>query len=96
MKMGWSPEGGLQFRVFRKKGQKLNYVGIGSTHTPSTLRAITLGFLNHTVKLTSRKPSFHSKRNDSVYPDHLNALRNVGLEPTFFLTMGKFWKGQDE
>ena len=27
MKMSWSPEGGLQFGVFRKKGQQLKYVG---------------------------------------------------------------------
>ena len=27
MKMSWSPEGDLQFGVFRKKGQKFKYVG---------------------------------------------------------------------
>ena len=27
MKMIWSPEGGLQFGVFRKKGQQFKYVG---------------------------------------------------------------------
>ena len=27
MKMSWSPEGDLQFSVFRKKGHQLKYVG---------------------------------------------------------------------
>ena len=27
MKMSWSPKGDLKFGVFRKKGQKLKYVG---------------------------------------------------------------------
>ena len=57
MKMSWSPEGGLQFGVFRKKGQQLKYIGKESTHTPSTLRAIPSGVFNRLVKLTSRKLS---------------------------------------
>ena len=57
MKMSWSPEGGLQFGVFRKKGQQLKYVGKESTHTPGTLRAIPSGVFNCLAKLTSRKPS---------------------------------------
>ena len=40
IKISWSLEGDLQFGVFSKKGQKLEYVGKESTHTPSTLRAI--------------------------------------------------------
>ena len=40
MKMICPPEKGLQFGVFRNKGKKLNYVGMVSTHTPGTLRAI--------------------------------------------------------
>ena len=59
MIMSWSPEGGLQFFVFRKKGQKLDYVGIGSTHTPGTLRAIPSVVLNRLAKITSRKTSFN-------------------------------------
>ena len=40
MKMIWSPEGDLQFGVFRKKVQQLKYVGKDITHTPGTLCAI--------------------------------------------------------
>ena len=36
MKMSWSPEGNLQFSVFREKGQQLKCVGKESTHTPGT------------------------------------------------------------
>ena len=53
MKMSWSPEGGLQFSVFRKKEQQLKYIRKESTHTPGTLRAILSGVLNHLAKLTS-------------------------------------------
>ena len=38
MKISWYPEGNLQIRIFRKKGQKLKDVGNKSTHTPGTLR----------------------------------------------------------
>ena len=57
MKMSWSPEGELQFGVFRKKGQQPKYVGEESIHTPGTLCAIPSGVLNRLAKLTSRKPS---------------------------------------
>ena len=53
MKMSWSPEGDLQFSVFRKKVQQLKYVGKECTHTPGTLRAIPSVLLNHLAKLTS-------------------------------------------
>ena len=46
MEISWSPEGDLQFGVFRKNGQQLKYVGKESTHTPGTIRAIPLGVLN--------------------------------------------------
>ena len=55
MKMSWSPEGDLQFSIFRKKGQQLQYVGMESTHTPSNLRAIPSGVLNRLAKLTFRE-----------------------------------------
>ena len=57
MKMSWSPEGDLQFGVFRNKGQQLKYVGKESNHAPGNLRAIPSGVFNHLAKLTSRKPS---------------------------------------
>ena len=91
MKMSWSPEGGLQFGVFSKKGQQLKYVGKESTHTPSTLRAIPFGVLNRLAKLTSRKPSIHSEGVYNIYPDHANALRKASLTPPNFPTMGDLW-----
>ena len=87
MKMSWSPEGGLQFGVFRKKGHHLKYVGKESTHTPNTLRAITLGVMNVLAKLISRKPSIHSEGVDKIYPYHVKALRKAVLAPPNFPTM---------
>ena len=88
MKMIWSPEGDLQFGVFRKKGQQLKYVGKESTHTPGTLRAIPSGVLNRLAKLTSRKTSIQAEAVDTIYPDHVNALLKAGLVPPVFPTMG--------
>ena len=62
MKMSWSPEGDLQFGVFRKKGQKIKYVGKESTHTPGTFRAIPLGVLNRLANITSKNPQFILRR----------------------------------
>ena len=55
MKISWSPEGDLQFGVFRKKVHQLKYVGKEITHTPGNLRAIFSGVLNRLAKLTSKK-----------------------------------------
>ena len=96
MKMSWSSEGDLQFGVFRKKGQRLKYLGKESTHTPSTLRMIPSGVLNRLAKLTSRNPSIHAESVDKIYPTHANALRKASLAPPVFLTMGYLWRKQDE
>ena len=96
IKMSCSPEGDLNLGVFRKKGRKLNYVGMGRTHKPGNLRAIPSGVINCLGKLTSHKTSFHSERVDNVYPDHSNALCRAGLAPPIFPTMGELWKGQHE
>ena len=58
MKMSWSLEGDLQFSVFRKKGHQLEYVRMGSAHTPGTLRTIPSGILNRLAKLTFAKNFF--------------------------------------
>ena len=96
MKMSWSPEGGLQFGVFRKKVQQLKYVGKESTHTPGTLRAIPSGVFNCLAKLTSRKPSIRAAAVDKIYPAHANALRKAGLAPPVSPKMGELWEKQDE
>ena len=88
MKMSWSPEGDLQFGVFRKNGQQLKYVGKKSTHKPGTLRAIPSRFLNCLTKITSRKRLIHSEGVDKIYPEHVNVLRKAGLAPPNFPTMG--------
>ena len=95
-RMRWTPEGELNFSVFRKAGQQLKYVGKESTHTPGTLRTILFGVLNRLAKLTSLKPSLHSEGVDKVYPGHANALRKAVLAPPDFPTMGNLWKMQDE
>ena len=77
MEMSCSPEMDFQFGLFWEKGQQLEYVGKGSTHTPGTLRVIPSIVLNHLAKLSSRKPTFHSERVKNVYPDHVNALRKT-------------------
>ena len=96
MKMSWSPEGVLQFGLFRKKGQQLKYVGKESTHKPGDLRAIPWGVLNRLAKLTSRKPSIHSEGVYKIHPDHANALCKAGLTLPNFPTMGDLWSKQDE
>ena len=96
MKMSWSPEGYLQFGVFRNKVQQLKYVGKESTHTPGTLRAIPSRVFNRLEKLTSTKPSIQAAAVDTIYPAHANALRKAGLAPPIFPTMGELWEKQDE
>ena len=96
MKISWSPQGDLQFNVFRNKVQKLKYVGKEITQTTGTLRAIPSEALNHLDKLTSRKPSVHSEGVDKIYPNYANALCKAGLALSNFLTMGDLWSKQDE
>ena len=96
MKMSWSPEGNLQFGVFRKNGQQLKYVGKESTHTPGTFHTIPSGVLNRLPKLTSRKPSIYSKGLEKIYPNHANDLHKVGLTPTYLPTTGDLLSKQDE
>ena len=96
MKMGWSPEGDLQFSVFRKRGQQLKYVGKESTHTPGNLRAIPSEVLNRLAKQTSQKTSIHYEGADKIYPDHVNTICKAGLVPSNFLTMGDLWSKQDD
>ena len=55
MKMCWSLEGDIKFSIFRKNGHQLKYVGIGSTQTPGTIRAVPSGVLNRLAKPTFRK-----------------------------------------
>ena len=94
--MIWSPEGDLQFRVFRKKRQQLKYVGQESTHTPGTFRVIPSRVLNSLAKLTLRNPSIHSEAVDKIYPAHANNICKAGLVPPIFPTMGYLWRNQDE
>ena len=94
--MSWSPEGDLQFGVFREKGQQLKYVGKESTHTPGTFRAIPSRVLNRLAKLTSRNPPIHDEAVDKIYPAHANALLKAGLAPPVLPTMGDLWENQDE
>ena len=82
--------------MFRKTGQKLEYVGKESTHASGTLHVIPSGVLNRLSKLTPRKTSIHSKGVDKIYPDHANALCKAGLTPLNFPTMGYLWSKQDE
>ena len=53
IKMSWSPEDGLQFKVFGKRVNKIKYVVKISTHTSRTLRKIPSGVLNFPAKLIS-------------------------------------------
>ena len=96
MKMSWSPEGDMQFGVYRKKGQQLKYFGKERNQTTGTLRAIPSGVLNPLAKITSIKTSIHSEKVDTIYPDHANALRKACLAPPNFPTMGYLWSKQDE
>ena len=88
MKMSWSPEGDLQFSVFRKLRQKLKYVGKEITHTPSDLCAIPSGVLNRLANFTSQKTSLRSEGVDKINPNHANALRKTVLTPYNLPTIG--------
>ena len=55
MKMSCSPEGDLEFGVFRKKGKPLKNVEKEKTHTLGTLRATPSGVLNRLAKLSYKK-----------------------------------------
>ena len=66
------------------------------THTPGSLRTIQSGVMHRLVKLTSQKPYLSDEGVDKVYPHHVNALCEAGLEPPNFPTMGDLWKIQDE
>ena len=57
---------------------------------------ILSGVLDCLEKLTLLKPSLHFEGVDKVYPDHANSLREAGLAPPNFPTMGYLWKMQDE
>ena len=92
MKMSWYPAGELQFIVFRKKGHQLKYVSKKITHTLGTLYAITPGVLNRLATLTSQKPSLNYYGVEKIYPDHANSLREAGLAPPIFQTMGYLWR----
>ena len=94
--MSWSPERGLQFGVFRKRGKRKKYFRKESTHTPGNLHVIPSGVLNRLVKLTSRKPSIHYEGVEKIYPNHENALRKAGLVPPNYPTMGDLWSKKDE
>ena len=94
MKMSCSPERGLQFLVFSKKGQQLKYVGQERTHKPGTLRAIPSGVLNRLSKITSINPSIDAEAIDKIYPAHANSPRKAGLAPPIFPTMGYLWRNQ--
>ena len=74
------------------------FVGIVNytTHTPGTLLAIPSGAMNRLAKLTSQKPSLNYEGADRVYPDHTNALSEVGLAPSNLPTMGDLWKMKDD
>ena len=79
MKMSLSPKRDAQFGLFQKKGHQLKCVNKGSTYTTGTLCAILSGVLNGLAKLTLRKPIFNSKRMDSVYSNHVNALHETSI-----------------
>ena len=87
--MIWCPEGGLKFGIFRNKVHQLNYFRKVSNHTPGTLCAIQLEFLDRLAKFTSQNPDLNSKWVDYVYSNRVNALREAGLAPSIFLTVGK-------
>ena len=74
----------------------MKYFGKKITHTSGTLHAIPSGILDRFAKLTSQKPSIHSKGLGKIYPDHANALRKAGLAPPNLSTMGDLWRNQDE
>ena len=56
-----------------------NFLLLEIQHTPGTLHKILSGFLNHLAKLTQRKPTFHLKRVDNDFLNHMNASHKAGI-----------------
>ena len=68
MNMRCSPKGGLYFGIFNRKGNKLNCVGKGTIHKPSSLCVILSGVLNHITKIPLQA---HKYINPKVWTLHI-------------------------
>ena len=69
----------LKFRVHLKKGQLLKYLNKGSAHTNTCLKAIPSGVLRRLASLTSLLPDNKNATMDTLYPNHIAALRKAKL-----------------
>eukprot|EP00957_Ditylum_brightwellii_P095036 7237636-Ditylum_brightwellii.AAC.1 len=86
----------LSFGVYQKKDQKLKHVHSSSNHRPTTVTSITMGVGKRFARLTLRLISIGDKRSNQVYPDHAGVLKNAGLTPEEFPTLGKIWEEDDK
>ena len=69
----------LKFKVHLKKGQLLKYLNKGSAHTNACLKAIPSGVLKRLASLTSILPDNENAKMETLYPNHIAALRKANL-----------------
>ena len=69
----------LAFQIHRKRNQPLKYLNNGSSHTPSTYKAIPQGVCQRLTKLTTVSDDNKDRKLDDIYPDHFEALNKAKL-----------------
>ena len=69
----------LAFQIHRKRNQRLKYLNNGSSHTPSTYKAIPQGVCQRLTKLTTVSDDNKDRKLDDIYPDHFEALNKAKL-----------------
>ena len=88
-KLSWSPEGDLQFGVFRNKVHKWEYLSKEGNHTPITLYAIPKEVLNPLEKLTFAKTQFSFWKVGKCLPWPHNVPPRGGISGYNLPTMGE-------
>jgi hypothetical protein len=90
----WTQEGFLNFNVYLKLNQKLNYLNKGSAHTKACFRAISVGVTKRLSKLTTRTRENEDTPIDKVYLEHFKALKDANVigSETKILTLGQLNK----
>jgi hypothetical protein len=83
MKMTWSDKGDLRFGVYLKPGQQLKYLNSDSSHPPCCFKKITKGVFSLLASLTLLTNESRYKSIKDLYPQHLGALKLVGLVPKY-------------
>ena len=91
----WNVDGELQYQVYQKSNQKLQYMNKVITHTNVTFNAISSGIFNRLAKLASGTKKNSQTKIDGRYQGHAKALSKAGLARKTFPTLKAIWKKAD-